>query len=326
MKALVTGAGGFIGGHMVSRLKKEGYYVVGVDVEKHGYRESDADVFLIEDLMKPEAAIRILESVRFDEIYNFAARMGGAGFVFTGRNDADIMRCSCSINLSMLGAILAVGEPYPKIFYSSSACVYPERAMNGGTVFAERHAYPAMPDNDYGWEKLFSERVYFAHNRNYGIPVRIARFHNIYGPFGAWCGGREKSIAAMCRKVAEARDGTAIEIWGDGSARRSFLFVEDCVDTIRKFVDSDITGPLNIGSDLEITMRDLCETIIRISGKTLEIRSIPGPVGVQSRNADNSYIQEALGFAPDSSRERLEACLKVTYDWIAGNVEAAKKS
>jgi nucleoside-diphosphate-sugar epimerase len=254
----------------------------------------------------------------FDEIYQLAADMGGAGFVFTGDNDADIMHNSALINLNILEA--SWKRNVKKIFYSSSACIYPEYNQkdpdNPNT--AEESAYPAMPDSEYGWEKLFSERLYLAFQRNYGIDVRIARFHNIFGPEGSWNGGREKAPAAMCRKVALAEDGGEIEMWGDGKQTRSFLYIDECLEGVLRLMDSDWSGPVNIGSEEMVSINSLAEMIMEIAGKKLGIKHIEGPLGVRGRNSDNSLIQEKLGWKP---KQPLRTGLEITYKWIEEQVK-----
>ena len=308
--ALVCGAGGFIGGHLVKKLKKENYWVRGVDIKNHEYIKSYADEFIKGDLRDPKL-IKDVINKPFDEIYQLAADMGGAGFVFSGENDADIMHNSAMINLNVVEAALKAGVK--KIFYSSSACMYPERNQMDpdNPNCAEDSAYPAEPDSEYGWEKLFSERFYMAANRNYGIDIRIARFHNIFGPYGTWCGGREKAPAAMCRKVAQA-DGE-IEIFGDGKQTRSFLFVDECVEGIVRLMQSDFSGPVNIGSDEMVTINQLVDIVCEIAQKNMTKKHIAGPLGVRGRNSDNRLIKEKLGWAPSKP---LKDGLAKTYIWI----------
>lgn len=318
-KVLVNGAGGFIGGHLVKRLKDENFWVRGVDIKRHEYREPPADEFIVGDLRDPQIARAAVDGI--DEVYQLAADMGGAGYIFTGEHDAEVMHNSATINLNTLefGRLAGV----KKFFYSSSACMYPEynQLDPDNPKCSEDSAYPAAPDSEYGWEKLFSERLYMAYMRNYGIEVRVARFHNIFGTLGTWTGGREKAPAAICRKVAEAPDGGEIEIWGDGRQTRSFLYIDECLDGIRRLTDSDFTGPVNLGSEEMVTINQLAEMTIAISGKTLSLRHIKGPLGVRGRNSDNRLIRERLGWAP--SRPLLEGMRK-TYDWISG--EAAKSA
>jgi nucleoside-diphosphate-sugar epimerase len=319
-KALVCGAGGFIGAHMVKRLKQEGYWVVGMDLKRPEYAETAADAFVIGDL-RDEGVVRNIFRERFDEAYQFAADMGGAGFIFTGEHDADIMHNSATINLN----ILRVGtetKNCAKIFYSSSACIYPAYNQEDpqNPKCAEDSAYPAAPDSEYGWEKLFSERLYLSFARNYKLPVRIARFHNIFGPEGTWTGGREKAPAAMCRKVAEAKDGGEIEIWGDGLQTRSFLYIDECLEGVRRLMRSDFTGPVNIGSEEMVTINGLAEMVMRIAGKKLSVRHVKGPLGVRGRNSDNHLIREKLGWAPSA---KLEDGMRKTYEWIKGQARKA---
>jgi nucleoside-diphosphate-sugar epimerase len=310
--ALVCGAGGFIGSHLVKRLKGEGFWVRGVDLKYPEFGDTVADDFVIGDLRDP-LICRAVTDRRFDEVYQLAADMGGAGFVFTGENDADIMHNSALINLNMLEACWK--RNCRRIFYSSSACMYPEHNQldPDNPMTAEDSAYPAYPDSEYGWEKLFSERLYLAFHRNYGIEVRVARFHNIFGPEGTWDGGREKAPAALCRKVAETEDGGTIEIWGDGTQTRSFLYVDDCLEGVARLMRSDWTGPVNIGSEEMVSINQLAEMIMKIAGKDLELKHIPGPLGVRGRNSDNRLIQKKLGWKPSES---LEAGLRKTYPWI----------
>jgi len=320
-KALVCGAGGFIGAHMVKKLKKEGFWVRGVDLKKPEFGETKADDFVIGDLRDPVLCNRIADQP-FDEVYQFAADMGGAGFVFTGENDAAIMHNSGMINLNMLeaGRKAKIG----RIFYSSSACIYPEynQLDPDNPNCAEDSAYPAAPDSDYGWEKLFSERLYMAYARNYGMNVHVARYHNIFGDEGTWTGGREKSPAALCRKIAMTPDGGEIEIWGDGKQTRSFLYIDECVEGTQKLLRSDVPGPLNIGSQEMVTINHLAEIIMEIAGKKVALKHIPGPLGVRGRNSDNRLIKEKLGWAPS---QPLKKGLEVTYKWIAVQVKKTQK-
>lgn len=316
-KALVCGAGGFIGGHLVKRLKNEGYWVRGVDLKKNEYGNMDADEFVIGDLRD----INLVEEVvteDLDEIYQLAADMGGAGFVFTGDNDSDIMHNSALCNLNVLD--VAKNKGIPKIFYSSSACMYPEynQMDPDNPKCSEESAYPAEPDSEYGWEKLFSERLYLTYQRNHGIDVKVARFHNIFGPQGTWDGGREKAPAAICRKVAMAEDGDEVEVWGDGKQTRSFLIVDECVEGVRRLMESDFSGPVNIGSDEMISIQDFTKMVIDISGKNLSIKNIEGPTGVAGRNSDNKLIKEKLGWAPSKP---LKKGVEATYSWIQGELE-----
>jgi len=316
-KALVCGAGGFIGGHLVNRLKSEGYWVRGVDVKENEYGNTNADEFVIGDLRNPEVADDVITS-DLDEIYQLAADMGGAGFVFTGTNDAAIMHNSVLCNLNVLEA--AKNKGVKRIFYSSSACMYPEHNQMdpNNPKCSEESAYPANPDSEYGWEKLFSERLFLAYQKNHGIEARIARFHNIFGPMGTWDGGREKAPAAVCRKVAMAEDGGSIEIWGDGKQTRSFLIVDECVEGIRRLMSSDFSGPVNIGSEEMISLNDFAKMVIDISGKNLSINNIPGPLGVRGRNSDNHLITEKLGWAPSTP---LRKGVEKTFDWISEQIQ-----
>ena len=338
--ALVLGAGGFIGSHMVKQLRAEGYWVRGVDLKLPEFSESEAHEFIQGDLRDLTFVERVIQFKgylgnfyhfvaskyidTFDEIYQFAADMGGAGFVFTGENDADIMHNSATINLNVLEAQRQLNDfkevNKTKIFYSSSACAYPEYAQmdvnNPG--LKESDAYPAEPDSEYGWEKLFSERLYFAYNRNYGIPVRVARYHNIFGPEGTWEGGREKSPAAICRKVAELpEEGGEIEVWGDGEQTRSFLIVDECVEATRRLMDSDFNGPVNIGSEEMVTINQLVDMTAKVAGKTVTKNHIDGPLGVRGRNSNNDLIREKLGW--DYSMT-LEEGIRKTYNWINSKV------
>lgn len=312
-KALVCGAGGFIGSHLVKRLKAEGFWVRGVDLKYPEFAPTAADDFIIADLRDQLEVKRVFDQ-RFDEVYQLAADMGGAGFVFTGEHDADIMHNSATINLNVVDACLK--RNIKRVFYSSSACMYPEynQLDPDNPKCSEDSAYPAAPDSEYGWEKLFSERLYLAFARNYGMEVRIARYHNIFGPEGTWKGGREKAPAALCRKVAMARDGGEIEIWGDGKQTRSFLYIDECLEGTLRLMRSDFTGPVNIGSEEMIAIADFAKMIIEISGKRLSIRNVPGPEGVRGRNSDNALIRQKLGWAPQMPlREGIER----TYAWIA---------
>lgn len=316
--ALVCGAGGFIGGHLVRRLKREGFWVRGVDVKFHEYAETEADDFVIADLRHP-ALVREVIDRRFDEVYQLAADMGGAGFIFTGENDADIMHNSATINLNVLDA--AYKRNITQIFYSSSACMYPAYNQEDpdNPNCAESSAYPAAPDSEYGWEKLFSERLYLTYGRCRGMRARVARYHNIFGPQGTWTGGREKAPAAMCRKVATAKSGDTIDIWGDGLQTRSFLYVDECLEGSIRLMRSDWTGPVNVGSDEMVTINQLASIVADIAGKKIELNHVPGPQGVRGRNSDNKLIKERLGWAPSHSlREGLEK----TYGWIETQVRS----
>lgn len=321
--AIVCGAGGFIGGHLVNRLKNEGYWVLGVDLKNNEYGNGNADEFVLGDLRNPVVCNKLFESRKINEIYQLAADMGGAGYIFTGEHDADVMHNSATINLNMLEA--AKNNKVEKIFYSSSACMYPEynQLDPDNPKCSEDSAYPAAPDSEYGWEKLFSERLYLAYQRNYGIQVRIARFHNIFGPQGTWTGGKEKAPAAVCRKVAETENGGAIEIWGDGKQTRSFLYIDECIEGVRRLVDSEFSGPVNIGSDEMVTINHLAEMAMEISGKKLSINNISGPTGVRGRNSDNNLIREKLNWAPEWP---LKKGLELTYNWIASQVNLKQGS
>jgi len=315
--ALVCGAGGFIGGHLVKRLKNEGFWVRGVDLKYHEYVKPVADDFVKGDLRDPRFVEKVLDQP-FDEVYQLAADMGGAGFIFSGENDADIMHNSAMINLNVMEASVKAGVK--KIFYSSSACMYPERNQMDpdNPNCKEDSAYPAEPDSEYGWEKLFSERFYLAANRNYGIEVRIARFHNIFGPEGTWTDGREKAPAAMCRKVAETPDGGEMEMWGDGEQTRSFLYIDECLEGMRRLMDSNFMGPVNIGSEEMVSIKQLAGMVMDIAGKKQSIKHIPGPLGVRGRNSDNRLIKEKLGWEPNTP---LWDGLSKTYAWISQQVE-----
>src|SRR5271155_3693074 len=295
--ALVCGAGGFIGGYLVKRLKHDGFWVRGVDLKFHEFSETGADDFVVGDL-REQGFCRGIVDRRFDEVYQLAADMGGAGYIFTGEHDADVMHNSATINLNMLDA--SQKRNIRGLFYSSSACMYPEHNQQdpNNPNCSEDSAYPANPDSEYGWEKLFSERLYLAYGRNHGMEVRIARYHNIFGVEGSWNNGKEKAPAALCRKVAEASDGGSIEIWGDGKQTRSFLYIDECIEGVRRLMDSDFTGPVNIGSEEMVTINRLAEVIMEAAGKKLAIRHIPGPLGVRGRNSDNRLIRERIGWEP----------------------------
>lgn len=316
-KALVCGAGGFIGGHLVKRLKAEGYWVRGVDIKEHEFSPTSADHFVLGDLRNQVVCRTITGDIRFDELYQLAADMGGAGYIFTGEHDAAVMHNSATINLNMLEEAKKSG--IAKIFYSSSACIYPEEAQldpnNSG--LPEESAYPAHPDSEYGWEKLFSERLYLSYARNYGMEVHIARFHNVFGPEGTWDGGREKAPAAMCRKVAESTDGGSIEIWGDGEQTRTFLYIDECLEGVRRLMESDFTGPVNIGSDELISINNLAKLAMKFANKEIDIRHIDGPLGVRGRCSDNTLIDEKLGWRPIWS---LSKGYEITYKWVAEQV------
>lgn len=314
-RVVVTGAGGFIGGHLVRRLKSEGHWVRGVDIKPHEFSPSAADEFILCDLRDAREARAAVDGA--DDVYQLAADMGGAGYLFTGAHDADVMRNSASINVNVLDA--ARQAQVTRYFFSSSACVYPERNQLDAhhPLCVEDSAYPAAPDSEYGWEKLFAERLCLAYMRNYGLQVRIARFHNVFGAEGTWTGGREKAPAAVCRKVAEAAHGGDIEIWGDGEQTRSFLHVDECVEGVRRLMESDFAGPVNIGSDEMVTLNELASLVMGIAGKALTIRHIPGPLGVRGRTSDNRLIETRIGWRPSKP---LRAGLAETYEWIAGQV------
>ena len=351
--ALVLGAGGFIGSHMVKRLKSEGYWVRGVDLNYPEFSSTHADEFVTGDLRDVDFVRKVLEYkgeqgnyynsvpyqyiLPFHEIYQFAADMGGAGFVFTGENDAEIMHNSCSINLNVLEeqrklnlTFDGVKKDYTecnrpkldyqtKIFYSGSACMYPEynQVDPNDPNCREDSAYPAAPDSEYGWEKLFSERLYLAYNRNHGIPVRIARYHNIFGPEGTWFGGREKAPAAICRKVAYANSSDTIDVWGDGLQTRSFLFIDECIEATRRLMDSDFIGPVNIGSEEMVTINQLVDTAAKVAGKKIEKNHIDGPLGVRGRNSNNDLIRKELNWDYEMT---LEEGIRKTYNWIMGEI------
>ena len=344
--ALVLGAGGFIGSHMVKRLRKEGYWVRGVDLKYPEFSKTEANEFVCMDLRDVEVVRRVIRFggytgnfysqivdkflEPFDEIYQFAADMGGAGFIFTGENDADIMHNSASINLNLLEEQKKWNKDkktnHTKIFYSSSACMYPEHNQldPNNPDCRENSAYPANPDSEYGWEKLFSERLYLTYNRNYGIPVRVARYHNIFGPEGTWDGGREKAPAAICRKVAQlSQNGGTIEVWGDGLQTRSFLFIDECVEATWRLMQSDFLGPVNIGSEEMVTINQLVETAAKVANKKVEKNHIlDAPLGVRGRNSNNDLVREKLGWDYSQS---LEDGIRKTYEWICLQLYSIEK-
>jgi nucleoside-diphosphate-sugar epimerase len=343
--ALVLGAGGFIGSHMVKRLRSEGYWVRGVDLKYPEFSVSEANEFILGDLRDLNFVERVIQFKGylgnfyhfvasqylhpFDEIYQFAADMGGAGFVFTGENDADIMHNSATINLNVLESVRKFNDfkdtNKTKVFYSSSACMYPEHNQldPDNPDCREESAYPAAPDSEYGWEKLFSERLFFAYHRNYGIPVRVARYHNIFGPEGTWEGGREKSPAAICRKVAYLpEEGGVIDVWGDGKQTRSFLYIDECIEATCRMVESDFIGPVNIGSEEMVTINQLVETAARVAGKEVKKNYIDGPLGVRGRNSNNDLIRKELGW--DYS-QTLEEGIRKTYNWINEQINLKEK-
>jgi len=334
--ALVLGAGGFIGSHMVRKLRSEGYWVRGVDLKYPEFSKTESHEFIQGDLRDVSFVERVIQFKGyqgnfyhnvpsrylqpFDEIYQFAADMGGAGFVFTGENDADIMHNSCTVNLNVLESVRKfndiTGWNTTKIFYSGSACMYPEHNQldPDNPDCREESAYPAAPDSEYGWEKLFSERLFLAYHRNYKIPVRVARYHNIFGPEGTWEGGREKAPAAICRKVAELpEDGGTVEVWGDGKQTRSFLYIDECIEATRRMMESDFIGPVNIGSEEMVTINQLVDTAAKVAGKKVSKNHIDGPLGVRGRNSNNDLIRKELGW--DYS-QTLEEGIRKTYDWI----------
>lgn len=309
---MVFGAGGFIGSHLVKRLKDYDYWVCGVDLKYPEFSSSPADEFYILDLRK-QTSYEYLSKFDIDEIYQLAADMGGAGYIFTGEHDAEVMHNSALINLNAVEYCMM--QNVKKIFFSSSACIYPEynQIDPNNPKCSEESAYPAMPDSEYGWEKLFSERMYLSFLRNYGLDVKIARFHNIFGPEGVWCGGREKAPAAICRKVAMAEKNGKIEIWGDGEQTRSFLFIEDCLDGIMTLMESKEYGPFNIGSEEMITINNLVAMVSDIANKNIIIDHVEGPLGVRGRNSDNKLVAEKIGWSPKTS---LYDGMLITYNWI----------
>jgi nucleoside-diphosphate-sugar epimerase len=315
--ALVLGAGGFIGGHMVKRLKSEGYWVRGVDKKLHEHEYSHADDFQLADLTSQSDVRRVIDQ-QFDEVYQLAADMGGAGYINTNLYDADVMHNSATINLNVLHKCKDMH--IKKVFFSSSACVYNEelQSSNVNPDCRESSAYPAHPDSEYGWEKLFSERLFHAYNRQHGMQNKVARFHNIFGPYGTWDGGKEKFPAAVCRKIAKANDGDEIEIWGDGEQTRSFLYIDDCIEGVRHLMNSEtFHGPVNIGADQMISINDTVDLVAQIAGKTIRKKHIDGPTGVRGRNSNNELIEEKLNWRPS---QNLKDGLKETYRWINLNV------
>ena len=321
--ALVLGGGGFIGSHMVKNLKSRGYWVRSVDLKYPEFSDSVADEFVIGDLRNQDLVSEVVsnQGKTFDEIYQFAADMGGAGYIFTGEHDADIMHNSASINLNVLNSVTkdyAHTKKFPVIFYSSSACMYPSYNQEDpdNPLCTEDSAYPANPDSEYGWEKLFSERLYLAYHKNYGIPVRVARFHNIFGPEGTWRGGKEKAPAAICRKVIQSHG--EIEIWGDGKQTLSFLFIDECIEAVSRLMESDFVGPVNIGSEEMVTINHLVEIVCSIEGKTPRVIHIDGPTGVRGRNSDNTLIREKLGW---DYKQPLVEGIEKTYNWIKTQID-----
>jgi nucleoside-diphosphate-sugar epimerase len=309
-KVIVCGAGGFIGSHLVTSLKQQGYYVVGADLKYSEYRKSDADEFYILDLRDPLNVEKLLTPDTY-EIYQLAADMGGAGYIFTGDNDADIMHNSAMINLNICNEMLK--KKISRVFYTSSACMYPAHNQLDpiNPLLSEDSAYPANPDSEYGWEKLFSERLYMSYARNYGFRARLARLHNVFGPYGSWNNGKEKAPAALCRKIAMSDD--TVEVWGPGNQTRSFLYIEECIEGIHRIMASDYNQPLNLGSERMISINQLVLLIGQLANKQVHIKNIDGPVGVMGRNSDNQLIREVLGWAP---HENLEYGLTKTYNWI----------
>jgi GDP-D-mannose 3',5'-epimerase len=324
-KIIILGGGGFIGGHLAKKLKNDGNYVRICDIKRHEYFEQSeiCHEFILGDLTDPTIVSIVIDN-SFDEVYQLAADMGGAGYIFTGENDANVMHNSALINLNVTHE--CVKKKIKKVFYSSSACIYPEHNQldPNNPNCEESSAYPANPDSEYGWEKLFSERLYLSYNRNYGLDVRIARFHNIFGPQGTWMGGKEKSPAAMCRKVAEIENEGVIEVWGDGNQTRSFLYIDECVEAVLKLMNSDFIGPVNIGSEEMVSINELSQMVINISKKQIKINNIYGddflkkygykcPLGVKGRNSDNNLYYEKIGWKVSKS---LIDGLEKTYNWI----------
>jgi nucleoside-diphosphate-sugar epimerase len=318
--ALVCGAGGFIGSHLVKRLKAEGYWVKGVDLKYPDFSKTVADEFVVGDLRDQQVVNAVVDRA-YDDVYQLAADMGGAGYIFTGEHDANVMHNSATINLNIIERcrIMKAG----KIFYSSSACMYPAYNQEDpdNPKCSEDSAYPAAPDSEYGWEKLFSERLYLAYSRNHGMQVRIARFHNIFGIEGTWRGGKEKAPAAICRKVAETQSGGEIEIWGDGKQTRSFLYIDECLEAVRRLVESTFTGPVNIGSEEMVTINQLAEIAMEAAGKKINIKHVSGPLGVRGRNSDNRLLREKLSWEPSM---KLRDGVKRTYDWIQQQINSLK--
>ena len=320
-KILVCGGGGFIGTHLVEKLKQLGHYVIVADLHYPFYSESPADKFYVMDL-REQKNVRQLITSDIDEIYQLAADMGGAGYIFTGEHDADIMHNSSQINLNILHEM--ANKKVKKVFYSSSACMYPayNQTDPNNPLLAEDSAYPAAPDSEYGWEKLFSERLYLTYAKNYNIDVRIARFHNIFGPKGSWNNGKEKAPAALCRKVAMCPDGGTVDVWGPGIQTRSFLFIDECVEGMLRIMEGNYKEPLNLGSTRMISINDLVHTIAQLAGKKVNINNIDGPLGVMGRNSNNELIKKEINWAPD---ENLEYGLKITYDWINHQIQKGMK-
>ena len=322
-KAVVMGAGGFIGSHMVNRLKSEGFWVRGVDLKHTEFSTSQADDFVIGDLRNPDVVKNVIDQ-DMDLVYQFAADMGGAGYIFTGDNDANVMHNSGLVNLNVVHE--CVKKKVKKVFYSSSACMYPAHNQEDpdNPMCAEDSAYPAAPDSEYGWEKLFSERIYMAFARNYGLNVRIGRFHNIFGPDGTWDGGKEKAPAAMLRKAILAEDNSSLEVWGDGLQTRSFLFIDECIEAVQRLMESDFTDPINIGSEEMVQINELAQIAIDLSGKNIKINNLQGqdfedkygfpvPEGVRGRNSDNNLFREKIGWEPNYP---LDKGMEKTFKWI----------
>lgn len=326
-KALVCGAGGFIGGHLVKRLKNMGYWVRGVDIKEHEYTKihAIANEFVIGDLRDPSVVKTVMHTNStwgkgFDEVYQLAADMGGAGYIFTGENDANVMHNSATINLNVVD-VAAKFTQKPRVFYSSSACMYPAYNQEDpeNPKCSEESAYPAAPDSEYGWEKLFSERLYLAYARNYGLEVRIARYHNIFGPQGSWNNGKEKAPAALSRKIAIAEDGGTIDVWGDGNQTRSFLYIDECLEATIRLMHSDFTGPVNIGSEEMVSINQFAEMIASIAGKKIFLNHISGPTGVRGRNSDNALYEKKIGWKVS---QPLVVGLEKTYNWINQQVKS----
>ena len=311
-KVLVCGAGGFIGSHLVTDLKRKGYYVIGADLKRPDFGITNADEFYVYDLRDPILVAKLI-TPEIDSVYQLAADMGGAGYIFTGDNDADIMHNSTIINLNICNEM--VNKSVKNVFYTSSACMYPSHNQTdpANLLLSEESAYPANPDSEYGWEKLFSERLYMSYARNYKLRVRIARLHNVFGPLGSFNNGKEKAPAALCRKIAMCEDNGTIDIWGPGTQTRSFLYIEDCIEGIHKIMASDYDRPLNLGSDRMISINDLAMLISKLVEKKISINNVPGPLGVMGRNSDNTLIYDTLGWKPNDSLER---GLIATYNWI----------
>jgi nucleoside-diphosphate-sugar epimerase len=321
-KAIVLGGGGFIGHHLVKDLKRQGFWVRAVDLHKPLYEETHADDFVVGDLRSLEVCETVLHD-DFDEVYQLAADMGGAGFIFTQENDAEIMHNSAIINLNVADVCKQYG--LKDILYTSSACIYPEHNQidKNNPNCSEASAYPANPDSEYGWEKLFSERIFLAYNKNHGFRARIARLHNIYGPLGTWTGGREKAPAALCRKVAEVENGGTIEVWNDGTQTRSFLYIDACLEAFRKMMDKDFYQPVNVGSEEMVSINELVNTIARVAGKEINIKHIPGPLGVLGRNSDNTLMRATYDWEAEYT---LHAGISNLYPWVSTQVNATKES